>query len=472
VEHVPSISAHRRPPVRLPKPLLSLRSDERLIDLVRAGDPGAFAVLYQRHVAGVLSFCRHMLGSQEEAEEVVERTFASARLYVVGGGREIAFRPWIYTIASNRCLAMLRVRRDQSVARLSTAGLGEEAASRDDLRELLESLQALPAEQRAALVLTELRRLSLAEVADVLGLTEADVKGLVFRARTALVERQEVEGLASLDAMRRQRKLLGLALPVAPSAALDASVMSASGIGAGSAAGAGAGAAAAGGAGAGAGVGAGAVAAGGGGVAAVGAPLLGGAVAKMAVVAALAGGAVATEAARPADEREDALRAPADVRPGGMGDLDERIRDLRQPAVGRPAVGERPGTAGNPAASRPESGALPGPAKSVVDGPVPSAGGLPMDPVAPPASVVGAPTVVPPAGVPAPGSHAAPAADPPAGAAPPQPAAGEPAPADNPGADNRAFPEAPSSDHRAEPEPKSPQSSSSPGGRRDIVPPE
>ncbi len=74
-------SAARRPTQsgpRVPARLLRLASDERLVEHVRAGRSAAFEVLFDRHHRGLLAFCRHMLGSPEEAEDAVQHTFMAA----------------------------------------------------------------------------------------------------------------------------------------------------------------------------------------------------------------------------------------------------------------------------------------------------------------------------------------------------------------------------------------------------------
>src|SRR4051794_8655870 len=71
-----AVTAPRR--VRLPKAVLRLGSDETLVGQLRAGSDAAFEVLFDRHHGHLLAFCRHMLGSRAEAEDVVQDTFLSA----------------------------------------------------------------------------------------------------------------------------------------------------------------------------------------------------------------------------------------------------------------------------------------------------------------------------------------------------------------------------------------------------------
>ena len=178
------------PRSRLALPRRSLRGagDDRLVAQIRTGDGpaarNAFEILYDRHHRGVLAFCRHMLGSLEEAEDAVQHTFSSAYRALLADDREIALRAWLYAIARNRCLSMLAARREQvaldDVESLlpSTAGLAREVEQRSDLRELLADMQRLPEDQRAALVLSELEAHSHKEIADILGVAPSKVKAL------------------------------------------------------------------------------------------------------------------------------------------------------------------------------------------------------------------------------------------------------------------------------------------------------
>jgi RNA polymerase sigma factor (sigma-70 family) len=262
------------------KRLLSLAGDERLVEQVRLGNELAFEIVFERYGAGILGFCRHMLGSVEEAEDAVQHTFAAAyRDLQRNGERAIALKAWLYTIARNRCVSMLRARREEAeeLRDIPTEGLGEQVQRRAELRELLADVRELPEDQRAALLLAEAAGLSHAEVGQVLGCEAAAVKGIVFRARSGLIERRaaretpcdEIRAqLATLrggalrrnelrhhlrhcpgcsafrEQVRHQRKLLAAALPVMPTAGLKSSVLAAVGIGGAAAGGGGLGAAA------------------------------------------------------------------------------------------------------------------------------------------------------------------------------------------------------------------------------------
>src|SRR3981081_1981093 len=91
-----------------PSPLLRLQSDDRLITYVRRGNNSAFEVLVNRYESRLLSFCRHLLGSREDAEDVLQEVFAAAFNAIQADDRPINVRPWLYRIARNRSLNHLR----------------------------------------------------------------------------------------------------------------------------------------------------------------------------------------------------------------------------------------------------------------------------------------------------------------------------------------------------------------------------
>lgn len=244
--------------------LFRTASDERLVERLRRGDEGAFEALYDRHHANLLAFCRHMLGTREEAEDALQHVFLAVHRRITTDSRPLQLKAWMYAVARNRCLSMLRARR-QSVAlddidEPSTEGLAVASAveQREDLRGLLGDLAGLPDEQRAALVLTELGDLSHDEIGEALGVRKDKVKALVFQARESLMSartaretdcREIQEQLASARGaalrrstlrkhvavcpacasfkaeVQRQRAAFAIVLPVVPSALLKKSVL-------------------------------------------------------------------------------------------------------------------------------------------------------------------------------------------------------------------------------------------------------
>ena len=102
-------------------------ADAGLVAGVRAGDESAFEAIYDRYHRGLLAFCRHMLGSRDEAEDALQHSFAAAYRALRAGGDDVALGPWLYTIARNRCLSTMRARREVPT------GEAEEGARLDGL---------------------------------------------------------------------------------------------------------------------------------------------------------------------------------------------------------------------------------------------------------------------------------------------------------------------------------------------------
>jgi RNA polymerase sigma factor (sigma-70 family) len=259
-------------------------SDDRLVALVRGGSESAFEAIFERHHRAVLSLCRHMLSSPQEAEDAVQHTFLAAYGAIRDGERDIRLRPYLYAIARNRCRDVLRARREQpleTVPEPSTEHLSAEVQRRDDLRAMLADVARLPEEQKAALVMAEVGAADHGEIAEVLGVRRDQVKSLVYQARSSLAASREArdtdcrdvrEQLATQrggalrrrtlrrhlhqcegcrefrDSVAAQRRALGLLLPVIPTAGLKSGVLGGVAAGGGAAAaGAGAGAGAGGG---------------------------------------------------------------------------------------------------------------------------------------------------------------------------------------------------------------------------------
>jgi RNA polymerase sigma factor (sigma-70 family) len=240
---------------------LRFAADDRLMSFVRRGDATAFEIIYDRHASELLSFCVYMLGSRHDAEDALQATFASAFRALNADSRDVVLRPWLFTIARNNCLSILRRRRPEVELQDEHLATGDPVAElelREELRHTLRSLLALPECQRAALVLGELHGLSQGEIGTVLGVRADQVKAYVYQARSHLISDRDAreadcltirEELAAArgpgllkgrlrrhiracpgcntyaDSVARQRQQLGLLLPILPSLTLKYRVL-------------------------------------------------------------------------------------------------------------------------------------------------------------------------------------------------------------------------------------------------------
>jgi RNA polymerase sigma factor (sigma-70 family) len=329
-------------------PLLRLQSDERLVALVRRGHHGAFEALVQRYQPRLLAFCRHMLGSREDAEDVLQEVFAASFNAICADDRPINARPWLYRIARNRCLNHLR--RPQPAGQDSMDVFERDGGSttadtvhkREEFRHIVADVQELPETQRTALLLREIDALSYEQIAEAMDTTVPSVKSLLVRARVALAEAAEArlltcgevrlelgqvaEGLARTSApvrrhlkacdrcrtfrgeLRKASKALAAIYPIGPLLFLKKLWVAKLGFGAG--AGAGAAAGSGGGAAAGAGV-AGATAAAAGGITAGGALSAGGSTVASKAAAGMAAAVIVTAGAVEVKHATEPKVAPA-----------------------------------------------------------------------------------------------------------------------------------------------------------------
>jgi RNA polymerase sigma factor (sigma-70 family) len=177
-------------PARLAgRSLLRLQTDERLVDLVRAGNDRAFEAIVDRYRRPLLRYCARLL-PPTRAEDVVQQAFLNAFAALRRSDAEIELRPWLYRIAHNAGLNALRENgwSDEDLEAFTAAGDGpHEIAERlDNLRSVLEAVQTLPARQRDAMILRELEGRTYEQIATELDATGGAVRQLLNRARNTL----------------------------------------------------------------------------------------------------------------------------------------------------------------------------------------------------------------------------------------------------------------------------------------------
>ena len=182
------------PSWRISRARLRRAGDSRLVGYIRRGDPLAFEVLYDRYARDLLSFCRYMLGSQADAEDAVQKTFSSAHRALLADDRAVELRPWLFAIARNASLSMLRKRPPTGPfdeCREPFEDPADYLEQREEVRQVAAGLRLLPERQRAALVLTQVYGFTLAEVSGFLRVRPEQVKAYVYQARSNLVAERE-----------------------------------------------------------------------------------------------------------------------------------------------------------------------------------------------------------------------------------------------------------------------------------------
>ena len=180
------------PPAPVSPPAVALRalSDERLARWAAKGSQPAFAVIFERHHQALSRYCHSIVGNSHDAADALQNTVLKALRALPGETRTIALKPWLYRIAHNESISLMRARRDHSD--LDTAAqLGDPAAhtiaeSREQLRDLTADLRELTEQQRGTLLMRELAGLEFDDISDALQISATAAKQSVYEARCAL----------------------------------------------------------------------------------------------------------------------------------------------------------------------------------------------------------------------------------------------------------------------------------------------
>jgi RNA polymerase sigma factor (sigma-70 family) len=185
---------------------LAVLSDARLARLAAKGDPRAFAAIYERHHQDIFRYCSSITGNREDASDALQNTMAAALRALRGEQREIALRPWLFRIAHNESVSIIRRRANHveitEANEPSMPGPHATVAVRERLSGVLADLGALPERQRGALVMRELIGLEYGEIGDALNVSSGGARQAVYEARVALSQSDLGREMAC-DAARR-----------------------------------------------------------------------------------------------------------------------------------------------------------------------------------------------------------------------------------------------------------------------------
>jgi RNA polymerase sigma-70 factor (ECF subfamily) len=189
-------------------PLPATTPDLELVRRAKAGDFDALETLITRHEQKVYSLALRIMRHRQDAEDVVQQTFLSALEHLGSFREESSFLTWLMRIATHAALKIIRKRRGLDVVSLDAAHSPDdptplphpefiadwrasprELAARRETRQLLDAaLNQLDEKHRLVFLLRDVEDLSVRDTAQALGLTEANVKVRLLRARLALRE--------------------------------------------------------------------------------------------------------------------------------------------------------------------------------------------------------------------------------------------------------------------------------------------
>ncbi len=177
----------------------SLLSDERLVQRAADGEERAFAAIFERYHQPLYRYCASIVGDSQDAQDALQNTMLKVLRALPGEQREIKLRSWLYRIAHNESIEVLRRRRDTGElgAELAAPGppLVDDLSSRERLRGLLADIDELPERQRGALVMRELAGLDFAGIAGALDTSPAVARQTLYEARLSLHQMDEGRGM-------------------------------------------------------------------------------------------------------------------------------------------------------------------------------------------------------------------------------------------------------------------------------------
>ncbi len=179
-----------------------LTDDRHLVERARSGDAEAFGVLFEHYQTPILNYLYRMVSDRALAEDLTQDTFIKAYKSLPKTAPDLAFKAWLYRIATNTAISHLR--RGKIVRWLPFIGEHETRAERIDNQvsrsaDISTALDHLPVHYASILLLRHYQGLSLAETAQALDITENAAKLRLFRARKAFAKVYDDESANAMD---------------------------------------------------------------------------------------------------------------------------------------------------------------------------------------------------------------------------------------------------------------------------------
>ena len=167
-----------------------MEADRRLLRRAVGGDDLALAEIFDRYHQDLYRYSLAIVGNPADAQDALQNTMIKALRAMPGEERQIELKPWLYRIAHNESIDLLRRRRETLGLEVdlvaSDSEPAEAVASRERLRSLMSDLNELSERQRGAIVMRELGGLGFAEIGAVFGTSAAAARQTLYEARLSL----------------------------------------------------------------------------------------------------------------------------------------------------------------------------------------------------------------------------------------------------------------------------------------------
>ena len=203
--------------------MINTTMPEISVEALRAGDRAEFARLVDAYSAPIYRLSLKILGNPQDAEDVLQNTFLNALTHLSSFEGRSSLSTWLYRIASNEALMQIRrKRKNVSIEDLQTEGSDEgmlpeifmdwsalpesELITEESKAKLDEAVSKLPESLRLVFVLRDVEGVSIKETAEILNLTETNVKTRLLRARMALREQLSAYYGERVERMTRKEK--------------------------------------------------------------------------------------------------------------------------------------------------------------------------------------------------------------------------------------------------------------------------
>jgi RNA polymerase sigma-70 factor (ECF subfamily) len=184
------INGWRRNSLENGEPQLVEIEYRELVSRVLAGRTDDFRELVERHQQSIFRFTLGLLGNREEAEDVTQEAFLAAFANLSGyDSSRATFSTWLFTIARNRCINLLKHSRPMALNELDSIAdvtPTDPIVSQELSQQLDRALATLPVEQRSAFALAEIEELPYAEIARIERTSIGTVKSRIHRAKQRL----------------------------------------------------------------------------------------------------------------------------------------------------------------------------------------------------------------------------------------------------------------------------------------------